>query len=311
LIDYERINDAPYSLKKQFYEQMYTIRLVEESLLHLFSKGLLTGTTHTCIGQEACAVGVVNALDKEKDIIFSNHRGHGHFIAYCDKVEELIAELMGRATGVCGGIGGSQHLHFKNFFSSGIQGGLVPCAAGVALAEKVKGTRAIVTVFLGDGTMGQGVVYETFNIASKWSLPLLFILENNWYAQTTPRSMAIAGKLVERAKPFNIDSYEMEAFDVIKVFLFAKKIVKFVRDNSRPFLLVLNTYRLAPHSKGDDTRPPKEIDKYRKRDPLPKLRKSLNPKDVEEIEKRAKTRIRMAIEKAKSSPIMNTKDFFG
>ena len=119
------------------YRTALTIRRVEETLLRLHGEGAIAGTVHTCIGQEACAAGVVSALDRDRDVIWSNHRGHGHYLAYCDDVDGLIAEVLGRETGVCRGIGGSQHLHRDNFYSNGILGGTAPCAVGSALAEKL------------------------------------------------------------------------------------------------------------------------------------------------------------------------------
>ena len=179
------------SLRSDAYERalarMLLIRTVEERLLRLFAGGKLFGTTHTCIGQEACAVGVVGALDLERDIIFSSHRCHGHFLMYTDDPTSLIAEILGRQTGVCSGRGGSQHLCVRNFHSNGVQGGIIPVATGVALAEKLKRTGAVTVCFLGDGTLGEGVIYEAFNLASLWRLPILYVLEHNQYAQSTPR----------------------------------------------------------------------------------------------------------------------------
>jgi len=155
----------------------YLVRVVEERLLRLFSEGKLAGTTHTCIGQELSAVALADSLDRERDIIFSNHRCHGHYLAWTDDVEGLLAEVMGKESGVCGGIGGSQHLCGRHFFSNGIQGGIVPVSAGLAFAHKLAGDGGIVAVCIGDGTLGEGAVYEAFNIAAKWRLPLLVMLE--------------------------------------------------------------------------------------------------------------------------------------
>lgn len=262
-------------LKKEFFKQMILIRTVEERILDLFSEGLLHGTTHTCIGQEACAVGVINALDKSKDIIFSNHRNHGHFISYSGDIKGLLAELIGKRSGVCRGIGGSQHIHKKNFYSSGIQGGIVPPAVGAAYAEKEKGSKALVTVFLGDGTLGQGVVYESFNIASLWSLPVLFVIEDNKYAQSTPSKMQHAGRLSKRATPFDIESKELNATNVCKVYEAASEAVDKVRRKVCPYFLLLHTYRLVPHSKGDDYRSENEIERYKDKDPLLNMKKTL------------------------------------
>ncbi len=192
-------------------------------------------------------------------MIFSSHRAHGHFLVYCDDVVGLVAELLGRKTGVCGGVGGTQHLHKGNLYTNGVQGGIVPNAVGAALAEQQKGSGAIVCVFLGDGTMGEGVVYESMNLASLWSLPVLFVLEDNQYAQSTHRRLEHAGDLATRPESFQIERLEIEADDVFAVFSAASAAVHTVRATGRPFFLKLNTYRLAPHSKGDDTRSAEEL----------------------------------------------------
>lgn len=271
-------------LEPVFYRKMLLIRKAEEKLLDEFSRGLLSGTTHTCIGQEACAVGVVSSLDRDKDIIFSNHRCHGHFLAYSEDVLGLFGELLGRRIGVCAGIGGSQHLHSDNFYTSGIQGGIVPCATGMAFAEKHKGSGAIVAVFMGDGTLGQGIVYESLNMASLWSLPVMFVLEHNQYAQTTPSRLQIAGDIIGRATAFGVKSAEVVADDVTKVYGVACDASGYVRSACRPFFLVLHTYRLGPHSKGDDFRDPEEVEAYRKRDPLFLLKDRLDTALVSDVE---------------------------
>ena len=189
------LNDA------ELYRGLCRIRHFEEAVLYAFPKGMFYGTTHTYLGQEANAVGVLAHLNPG-DIVFSNHRCHGHFIAYGGDLRSLFAELMGKATGVCGGLGGSQHLHWKNFYSNGILGSTVPVAVGTALAEKAKGSKAITIAFLGDGALGEGVVYEGLNIASLWKAPILFILENNHIAQTTPIELAMAGEIPARFAAF-------------------------------------------------------------------------------------------------------------
>jgi len=134
------------------------IRAFERMLLDQFALGGIGGTTHTCIGQEVTAVAVTAALDRTRDCVFSNHRGHGHFLAYCGEVLPLLAEIFGRPDGVSGGRGGSQHLHWRNFYSNGIQGGSIGNAVGVALAEKTKRSGAVTCAWLGDGTFGEGLV---------------------------------------------------------------------------------------------------------------------------------------------------------
>jgi TPP-dependent pyruvate/acetoin dehydrogenase alpha subunit len=252
----------------RFYEGMYRIRRLEETLLDLFSAGKLVGTTHTCIGQEADAVGVIANLEPSRDIVVSNHRCHGHYIAFTGDVLGLLGEVMGKTTGTCGGKGGSQHLCNGNFYSNGVLGSIVPVATGMALAEAKRGTGAVITVFLGDGALGQGVVYECLNMASLWRLPLLAVLENNYYAQSTPSRLTLAGGIGERAQAFGIATAELDTTDVVEIHAHAGKAVAQVRASGEPFFLVLNTYRFSPHSKGDDNRDPAEIEARRERDPL-------------------------------------------
>ncbi len=252
----------------RFYEGMYRIRRLEETLLDLFSAGKLVGTTHTCIGQEADAVGVIANLEPSRDIVVSNHRCHGHYVAFTGDVLGLLGEVMGKATGTCGGKGGSQHLCNGNFYSNGVLGSIVPVATGMALAEAKRGTGAVTTVFLGDGALGQGVVYECLNMASLWRLPLLAVLENNYYAQSTPSRLTLAGGIGERAQAFGIATAELDTTDVLEIHAQAGKAVAQVRASGEPFFLVLNTYRFSPHSKGDDNRDPAEIEARRERDPL-------------------------------------------
>jgi TPP-dependent pyruvate/acetoin dehydrogenase alpha subunit len=300
---------SPVELSLEFYRQMYTIRRLEETLLALYSQGALFGTIHTCIGQEACAVGVVNALDRQRDIVWSNHRSHGHFIAYCDAVEALIAEIMGKATGVCGGVGGTQHLHYRNFYSNGILGGTVPCAVGTALAEKLKGSDAITVVFMGDGAFGEGVVYESLNMAALWSAPVLFVLEDNGYAQSTPRRLEHAGELTARPAAFGVECVEVEARSVEAVYEAALHAVGVVRGEQRPYCLALDTYRLVPHSKGDDTRPQAEIEFYRQRDPLTLMRREIDAGLLGEIEAAVERRLEAAVQAAKDAPAPDPQAF--
>ena len=193
----------------QLYERMFFIRRFEESLLDLFAQGKLVGTTHTYIGQEANAVGIIDHLERERDVIFSNHRCHGHYLAFTDDAFGLLCEVMGKAPGVCGGKGGSQHLCNGNFYSNGVLGSIVPVATGIALAEKKKRTGAVSTVFLGDGTLGEGVTYESLNMASLWKLPVLFVVENNHYAQSTPVELELAGSIPARAAAFGVETAEL------------------------------------------------------------------------------------------------------
>jgi TPP-dependent pyruvate/acetoin dehydrogenase alpha subunit len=250
------------------YTVMLLIRRFEERLLSEFATGRLVGTTHTYIGQEAGAAGIFSVIDSQ-DVVFSNHRCHGHFLAYGGEPYRLAAELMGKSTGLVGGRGGSQHIQWRNFYSNGIQGGILPVATGMALAEKENHTGKIVLVFIGDGTLGEGVLYESLNLAALWKLPILIVLENNRIAQTTPVEKAVAGSMSGRFTAFGIPVWERDTTDVLEIRSAALDAVQHVRSGFGPACLILHTYRFSAHSKGDDPRSPAELGRLRRFDPLP------------------------------------------
>jgi 2-oxoisovalerate dehydrogenase E1 component len=292
----------------ELYKEMYRIRLFEETILDLFSKNKLFGTTHTYTGQEHIAVAAMNAIGMN-DSVFSNHRSHGHFIAYSKCVDILLAEIMGKETGVCKGIGGSQHLCYKNFYSNGIQGGIVPNAAGIAWAEKLKQRNGIALCFIGDGTLGQGIVYETFNLSSLFSIPVLYIIENNQYAMSTKIKDALAGSISGRVSAFNIEYNETDSEDVEQLLNLFTDAVDFVRKNQRPFCQIVNTYRLSPHSKGDDFRDKSEVELHKKNDPLLVQRKKCTNEDIMRVEHEIRQEINGAISFAESSNSLDSADF--
>ena len=257
---------------EKIYEKMLLIRKFEEMLLELFSKGELFGTTHTYVGQEAIAISLVENI-KPDDIVFSNHRCHGHFLAKEDDPEGLLAEIMGREKGVCGGRGGSQHLQKNNFYSNGIQGGIVANSLGMAFAEKYNNTNNIVITFIGDGTWGEGIVYESLNMASLLNV-LLLVVENNMYAQSTPIELNLAGSILHRAQSFDIRCDEISSNNFSQLYPIFKDAVKYVRDEKKPFVQIINTYRLNAHSKGDDDRSEQEISKYWEKEPLQYIEKN-------------------------------------
>jgi TPP-dependent pyruvate/acetoin dehydrogenase alpha subunit len=286
----------------ELYRLLYLIRRFEETVLENFPRGIFSGTTHTYLGQEANAVGVISALSRE-DIVFSNHRSHGHFLAYGGDPRALFAELMGRATGVCGGRGGSQHLHWRNFYSNGIQGGSLPIAAGAALAEKKKASGAIVAAFLGDGTLGEGVLYETLNLASLWRLPVLYVLENNQIAQTTPIELALAGDIAARFDAFGIPACHLDSSDVLEILPAVQGLSSQVRKQCAPRVLIIETRRFGPHSKGVDTRPPEEIERMREmRDPLKIMGVRLDDSAKAAIEQAVDQQIEAAFRQAQNDP---------
>jgi TPP-dependent pyruvate/acetoin dehydrogenase alpha subunit len=285
------------------YRQLYRVRRFEETVLDAFPKGTFYGTTHTYLGQEANAVGVLSHLN-EGDIVFSNHRCHGHFIAYGGDLRALFAELMGKPTGVCGGIGGSQHLHWKDFYSNGVLGSTAPVAVGTALAEKSKGSEAVAIIFLGDGALGEGVVYESLNIASLWKAPILFVIENNKIAQTTPVELALAGEVQLRFEAFGIPARELDTSDVESISAAAEDELAALRAEAGPRALILNTARFGPHSKGDDTRDAAAVAKLRaERDPLTMQAARVPQKEREQIESDIDAEVSAAFNQAESDPL--------
>jgi TPP-dependent pyruvate/acetoin dehydrogenase alpha subunit len=278
---------------------MLLIRVFEERVLESFSRGLVFGTTHTAIGQEADGVGVLSC-SLPGDVVVSNHRGHGHFLAYGGSMHALAAEMMGRRSGVCLGRGGSQHLHWGDFYASGILGGTVPLAVGMALAEREQGTHAIVIAFLGDGTLGEGVVYESLNMAALWKLPVVFVVENNRYAQTTPIEQHLAGSLPARFAAFGIPVLEQDTTDVLVVRSLAQPLVDAARSGTGPQALILHTYRFSAHSKGDDTRDPQEVERYRKNDPLPLQAARLDASQARQVELKAREAVEGAFRAAEA-----------
>ena len=291
------IADHPASL----YAYGHLIRSSEQLILDLFSKGLLSGTTHTCLGQELCQMSVVRALHEADDVVLSNHRNHGHFLTYSGKFTELVAEIMGRKDGVCGGRGGSQHLAYRGFHSNGVQGGMIGIGVGLAYARKLGSSSGIVAIMIGDGTLGQGLVYESFNLASIWGLPVLFVVENNRIAQTTETSGTMAGSIEQRGDAFGLLTWRLDDSSPT-LFEQTEGIVATIREGSVPGLLVIDTCRLGPHSKGDDLRSAEEMDRIRARDPLTKLAERLTKTEKEAIDERNRTFVKTVEKAALASP---------
>ncbi len=252
---------------ENLFRKMYLIRYFEETLLKLFDENLLNGTTHCCIGQEANAVGIISNLQRD-DHIFSNHRCHGHYLAHTKDVTGLLGEIMGLPQGVCAGIGGSQHICSPFFKSNGIQGGIVPAAVGIGFSYKLKKKDQISVVFIGDGTLGQGIVYESLNMASLWDIPILFVVENNFWAQSSSIKHTMAGSIKDRFCSYGIETNQIATTDVCTVSEAAMAAVAFVREKRRPYALVIDTYRLCHHSKNDDFRPEEEVLQKKANDPL-------------------------------------------
>jgi len=280
------------------YRRMRFIRRFEESLLELFDRGLLNGTTHACIGQEANSIAITEHLG-EGDHIFSNHRCHGHFLAHTGDALGLMTEIMGKPAGVCGGIGGSQHLCAPGFKSNGIQGGIVPTAAGIALAMQLDGeSEAVSVVFIGDGTLGEGAVYETLNIAKLWNLPLVVVLEDNEWSQSTPSSVNLAGSMPERFSAFGLPVWEIDSTDVEAISDVSREAIGHARAARGPVAIVIHTYRLCHHSKNDDNRPAEEVAARWALDPIEIHGRRLDPHARASVDAEVEAGIADVVERA-------------
>ncbi|MFI0423850.1 thiamine pyrophosphate-dependent dehydrogenase E1 component subunit alpha [Spongiactinospora sp. 9N601] len=234
-------------------ELMLMIRAFEYKLLDLFAAGMLNGTTHTCLGQEHVPVALSPLMDP-RDHVFSNHRGHGHYLARYRDPHGLLAEIMGREGAVCGGVGGSQHVHRDRYMSTGVQGESLPVAAGVALHLSRAEPGAAAWAYIGDGTFGEGAVYEALNIAALWRLPVVVVVENNGIAQSTPTSAHLAGTIAGRAAAFGVPHLAIGSTDPAEIRDIVAGPLGHVRAGRGPLVLEFRAHRLGPHSKGDDTR---------------------------------------------------------
>ena len=256
-------------INPDYVKEAIKIRVVEETFLELFTQGQLNGTVHTCVGQEFSAVAVCSNL-KKNDWVTSNHRCHGHFISKTGNWKGLIDELRGFSTGVSKGIGSSQHLFDKGFLSNGIQGSLLPVGSGIALYNKLNKNNSICVSFIGEGTLGEGILYESLNISSLYEVPQLIVCENNYYSQSTEQNSAVSGKILDRPKAFGMETFEANTWDLEELFQITKEAIDYVR-KGKPAFLNIHTYRLNAHSKGDDDRGLEEIEFFSKNDTLNRL----------------------------------------
>ncbi|KAB1161896.1 thiamine pyrophosphate-dependent dehydrogenase E1 component subunit alpha [Micromonospora sp. AMSO12t] len=281
---------------------MLSIRRFEYAVLDLLGRGLIPGTSHTCLGQEYVPV-VVESLLRPDDEVFSNHRGHGHFLARYDDPAGLLAELAGREGALCGGMGGSQHIRRPGFMSTGIQGQLVPVAVGTAFDMRRTGTNSISVVYVGDGTWGEGVVYEALNLAALWRVPMVVVVEHNGIAQSTPTSAQMAGSVADRCAAFGIRHVEMTGIDVDAIRASLAPLVAAVRHDGSPLVVEFDTVRLGPHSKGDDTRTPAELEALAGRDWYPHYRAAF-PEQVDRLDAAATGKIRDVVESVLARPLI-------
>ena len=236
-----------------FYRQMLKIRLFEEEVNQLYLGAKMPGLAHLYIGEEAVAVGVCEAL-RQDDYITSTHRGHGHCIAKGASLDRMFAELLGKEAGYCRGKGGSMHIADQdtgNLGANAIVGGSAGIATGAAMSIKMRGSDQVAVCFFGDGALGQGLLYETMNMASLWKLPVIYVCENNQYNEYTHYSETTAGEVTARAAAFGIHTASVDGQDVRAVHATALKLVNSARSGAGPAFLQCNTYRFHGHHVGD------------------------------------------------------------
>ena len=292
---------------------MWAVRLFEEAVDSLFARGLMHGTMHLSIGQEASAIGACAAL-RQTDFITSTHRGHGHCIGKGADLTRMMAELLAKQTGYCRGRGGSMHIADAatgNLGANGIVAGGIPIAAGAALAQKMQGKDNVVMCFFGDGATNEGAFHEAINLAAIWQLPVIFVCENNKYGMSfsTEKSMAV-DNIAERATAYGIPGVTVEGNDADAMYLACQEAVDRARNGNGPTLVESITYRWKGHSKSDKNlyRTKEEIEEWRAKDPIVQFetkvieRGVLTREDVDGIAAAVRDKIRIAIQEATQAP---------
>ncbi len=265
----------------RLYQQMLLIRRFEEKAGQLYGLGLIGGFCHLYIGQEAVAVGLRSALEAGKDSVITGYRDHGHMLAYGIDPKLIMAELTGRAAGISRGKGGSMHMFStdrKFYGGHGIVGAQVPLGAGLAFGHKYRDDGGICMSYFGDGASNQGQVYEAFNMAALWNLPVIFVVENNGYAMGTAVKRGSAEThFYRRGTAFRIPGMDVNGMDVLEVRAAAEVAIKHVRGGNGPVLMELHTYRYRGHSMSDPA-------KYRTREEVQEMREKHDPIDAAKVE---------------------------
>ncbi|ERM20168.1 thiamine pyrophosphate-dependent dehydrogenase E1 component subunit alpha [Brevibacillus laterosporus] len=299
----------------ELLHQMWVIRFFDEKVDEFFAKGLIHGTTHLCVGQEATAAGAIAVL-QPTDKITSTHRGHGHCIAKGADVNKMMAELFGRETGYCKGKGGSMHIadvEKGNLGANGIVGGGIPIAVGAALTSQMKKLGYVTISFFGDGASNEGSFHESLNMASIWKLPVIFFCENNQYGMSGPvTEMVNIENIADRSKAYGIPGVVVDGNDLLAVMNAVAEAAERARRGEGPTLIEAKTYRYKGHSKSDAKKyrtRDEELDWRKNRDCIKRLQDVLIEKGLltqeqaKEIEQQAKKEIEEAVVFAEKSPM--------
>ena len=299
--------------QRDLLRQMWLIRAFEEKAENLYAQGKIHGTMHLSIGMEASAVGAVAALQPD-DYILSTHRGHGHCIAKGADLDRMMAEFMGKETGYCRGRGGSMHIADVaggNLGANGVVAGGIPIAVGVGLSQKMQGTGRVCLCFFGDGAANSGPFHEALNMAAIWTLPVVFVCENNQYAMSYPASKAFAiPRISDRAAGYGMPGETADGNDLNAVYAAVSRAVERARAGEGPSLVENVTYRWRGHSKSDANRyrSREEIEAWKEKDPIARFERwlaqaiSLSEPDARAVEQAAYAAIEAAVAFADASP---------
>jgi acetoin:2,6-dichlorophenolindophenol oxidoreductase subunit alpha len=301
------------------YKQMWLIRYFDEKVDEFFAKGMIHGTTHLAVGQEASAVGVCALLDV-KDKITSTHRGHGHCIAKGATADRMMAELFGRTTGYCKGKGGSMHIadvDMGNLGANGIVAGGIPLAVGSALTAKMKNRNYVTVCFFGDGASNEGSFHEAVNLASIWKLPVVFVCENNLYGMSgSVKEMMNVEDIATRAQAYGIPGVVADGNDIVEMMNVSDEAINRARRGEGPTLIEAKTYRWKGHSKSDAKkyRTREEEKEWRQKDPIKRYKSVLveagilSEEQAEAIRLVTKREIEDAVKFAEESPMPTVED---
>lgn len=305
---------------EQLYRTLYTIRVFETQCIKLYRQGLIIGYFHPYLGEEAIATGVCAAL-REDDYIVSTHRGHGHCIAKGGELKKMAAEVLGREAGYCGGRGGSMHIADitkGNIGANGIVGGGIPIGVGAGLGISIRGSDQVVAIFFSDGASNNGVFAESLNLAAIWDLPVVFVLENNHYAVSSPiEQMSRITDLHKRAEGYGVTAGAVDGNDVLAVYEKAKEAVQACRTGKGPVLIEAKTYRHGGHHVNDPGlyMPKDRLEYYKAKDPVKMGRKYLaeqgkcTEQEILAIEQQIDSLMDETIEFAKNSPEPSVEEF--
>ena len=300
---------------QNFLVIMLRIRLFEEALFRAFMTEKMPGTMHQTIGQEAIAAGISQVLEPG-DVMTSTHRGHGHAIAKGVSLDQMMAEMYARTTGVSGGMGGSMHMFdlAQGFLgTTGVVGAGLPIAVGAALALKLDGKANIAVAFFGDGAANQGAVHEALNMAAVWKLPVMFVCENNNYAVSTSFKQSFAiERVAERAPGYGMSGLTVDGNDVMAVYTAADQAVARMRSGGGPYFLECMTYRYKGHSRFEPAsyRSKDELDMWLKKDPIERYKTLLvsegilTAEDLQGIDEKVREEIQQALGYAHQSPVV-------